>query len=174
MSDTPLADQLATISRDEFTRYLNTYSGTQTDLINSLDDSTVDTSVSKAQTDAVRSRDTLSRMRERYGSAQTTAAQASENRTNNLSGALGQMTAGNNAIVADQDNKVQSLQSLLGVGNTVRQQSLGNFQSASGAEASRVSTNKSISAQNKASSEANKQQAISSAAAIAMTAALIF
>lgn len=174
MSNTPLADQLATISKEEFARYIEQFRPLEKKTIDSLNESSVATSMDSAQSDATRARASLSRMRERYGAAVTPDQAAGEARANALSGSLGELSAGNNAVVADRDNRMQTLAGLMNVGGTIRQQALGNYSSASGLEGSRNSAdaaNKSAYTQQKT---AARNGNIQSAASLAATAALAF
>lgn len=176
-SQTPLADQLATISKDEFARYIEQFRPLETKTIASLGESTVDSSMASAESDATRARASLGRMRERYGSSVSPDQAAGEARQNALSGALGTATAGNTAVVADRDNRTQTLAGLMNVGGAIRQQALGNFSSASSAEGSRVSAdtaNKNSNEQAKAATKNSNIQAGASVAAMAATAAIIF
>lgn len=176
-SQTPLADQLATISKDEFARYVEQFRPLETKTIASLKGSTVDSSMASAGADATRARASLGRMRERYGAGVTPDQAAGEARQNALSGALGQATAGNAAIVSDRDNRTQTLAGLMNVGGAIRQQSLGNFSAASSAEGSRVSAdsaNKNSYTQAKAANKSSNIQAGASLAATAAIAAMMF
>lgn len=176
MSTTPLADQLATISKDEFDRYLQQFRPLEQTTIASLDASTTGASMDRAQTDAVASRAALSRMRERYGTTVTPAQAAGEARQNALSGSLGELSAGNNAVVADRDNRIQTLAGLMNVGGTIRQQAMGNYSSASGLESARASAdsaNKSAYTQQKTAARNNNVQAGASLAATAAMAAFL-
>jgi len=141
MSQTPLADQLARISRDEFNRYLQDFRPVEGQVIDSLNNSTVGKSMDAAQGDAVRARESLARMRERYGTSITDAQATGEARQNTLSGALGTLSAGNNAYLADRDNREQTLAGLMNTGQIIRQQALGNWTSAAGSETQRANTN---------------------------------
>lgn len=173
-SQTPLANELATISRDEFARYVEQFRPLENQTIGSLNDSTVDTSMASAQADATRARASLGRMRERYGAGTTPDQAAGEARQNALSGALGTATAGNTAIVADRDNRTETLAGLMNVGGAIRQQAMGNFSSASSAEGSRVSSDSANKNSNEQAKAATKNSNIQSAAALAATAAIIF
>jgi hypothetical protein len=175
-SQTPLADELARISRDEFDRYLQSFRPTEQKTIESLNDSTVGKSMDAALGDAVRSRASLERMRERYGVDVTPSQAAGEARQNALSGALGTLTAGNTAAQFDQDNRRQTLAGLLNVGQGLRQQALGSFGSASqmeGARASANSANRNAYTQMKAQQKAQMYQGAASLGAMALTAAVL-
>lgn len=172
MSQTPLADALAVISRDEFNRYLREFRPTEQETIASLNESTVGKAMDTAQADAVRTRAALERMRERYGTTLDPAQTTAEARQNSLSAGLGVLTAANNAADYDRDNKRQTLAGLLNVGQGIRQQALGGFSSAAGMEGSRVaadSANRNAYAQQKA---ANRNAMISSAASLGMMAVI--
>lgn len=174
MSDTPLADQLARISRDEFDRYIQDFRPTEQKVINSLDQSTVGQAMDSAQADAVRSRAALDRMRQRYGVEVSPTQAAAESRQRALSGALGVISAGNAAQRADEDNRRQTLAGVLNVGQGIRQQALGNFSSASQLEGSRTAANRANEYARKQQKEAEKQQTIGTVAALATTAAFAF
>lgn len=173
-STTPLADELATISKEEFDRYIEQFRPLETKTIASLNESTVDSSMASAGADATRARASLGRMRERYGTGVTPDQAAGEARQNALSGALGTATAGNSAIVTDRDNRTQTLAGLMNVGGAIRQQALGNFSSASSAEGSRVSADTANKNSNEQAKAATKNSNIQGAAALAATAAIIF
>lgn len=173
MSQTPLADELARISRDEFDRYLREFRPTEQAVINSLQESTVGSSMEAAQGDAIRARAAMERMRERYGTQLSTAQAAGEDRQNALSGVLSTLSAGNNAADFDRDNKRQTLAGLLNVGQGIRQQALGGFSSAAGMEGSRVaadSANRNAYQQQKAG---NRQAALGAAASLGMMAIMM-
>lgn len=173
MSQTPLADEMARISRDEFDRYLREFRPTEQATIESLNESTVGKSMDAAQGDAVRTRASLERMRERYGVGVTPMQAAGEARQNALSGALGTLTAGNNAADFDRDNKRQTLAGVLNVGQNLRQQAMGNYGSAAGLEGARASAdsaNKSAYTQQRA---ANRSQMIGTAASLGMMAMMM-
>lgn len=175
-STTPLADELATISSDEFARYVEQFRPLEAKTIASLNDSTVASSMAAAQTDSVAARASLSRMRERYGTNVTPDQAAGEARKNALSGALGELSAGNMATVTDRDNKLQTLAGLMNVGGTIRQQALGNYSSASGLESVRTNAdaaNKATYTQQKAAKQANNIQTGASLAAVAGMAAMM-
>lgn len=171
-STTPLADELATISKDEFARYVGQFRPLETKTIASLNTSTVDSSMASAGADATRARASLGRMRERYGANTTPDQVAGEARQNALSGALGTATAGNTAIVTDRDNRTQTLAGLMNVGGAIRQQALGNFNSASSAEGSRVSTDAANKASNEQAKAATKSSNVQTGASLAATAAM--
>ncbi|KII34848.1 hypothetical protein NL64_06180 [Pseudomonas fluorescens] len=176
MSTTPLADELATISKEEFDRYLQQFRPLEQTTIASLSDSTVGQAMDRAGTDAVSARASLSRMRERYGTTTTPDQAAGEARQNALSGSLSQLSAGNNAIVTDRDNRTQTLAGLMNVGGTIRKQALGTYSSASGLESARTSAdtaNQSVYTQQKATTKNNNMQAGASLAATAAIAAMM-
>lgn len=173
MSQTPLADEIARISREEFDRYLTEFRPLEQKTIASLDDSTVQKSMDASQGDAVQARASLERMRQRYGVDTTPAQAAGEARQNALSGALSTLSAGNTAAQFDKDNKRQTTAGLLNVGQGIRQQALGGFGSAAGMEASRVSAdqqNQAAYAQQKSASKANTYSAVAS---LGMMAAMV-
>lgn len=177
MSQTPLADELATISREEFDRYLEEFRPLEEQTIASLDESTVGTSMEAAGADAVRARAALGRMRERYGANVTPTQAAAEARQNALSGTLGTLTAGNTAILADRDNQRQTLAGLVNIGQGIRQNALNGYGSASGMESARVSAdnaNQSAYKQQKASGTASTIQSAVSLGSMALTAAALF
>ena len=166
MSDTPLADELARISRDEFERYINVFRPTEQDTIASLDDSTVSESMGEAARASVSSKEMLTRMRGRYGTQVSQGVAAGEARQNSLSGALGQATAGNVAADADRDNRSQTLAGLMNVGQNIRQQALGGFSAASGMEGARVAQNNANTVAYKQQRAGEKSQMISAAASL--------
>lgn len=174
MSQTPLADEIARISRGEFQRYLDQFRPLEGDLISELDKPTVGKSIDAAAADATRARASLERMRERYGADVTPFQAAAEARQNALSSTLGQLSAANNAVLADRDNRRQSLAGLLNVGQGIRQQALGNFSSAANMEGARASAdqaNRAAYAQQKA---ANRSSAIQSVASLGAAALMAF
>lgn len=171
-STTPLADELASISKEQFDRYVEQFRPLEEKTIASLNQNTEGSSMAAAQTDAETARASLQRMRERYGTTVTAAQTAGEARDNALSGSLSSLSAGNNAIVTDRDNKLQTLTGLMNVGNTIRSQALGTFSSASSLESARTSAdaaNKSTyTAQKAAATNSNIQAGASLAAMAAM------
>ena len=176
MSQTPLADTLATISREEFDRYLQDFRPLEQKTIDSLGASTVGASMDAAQKDAVQSRASLERMRSRYGVDVTPAQAAAEARQNALSGTLGLATAGNTAAQFDKDNRRQTLAGLLNVGQGIRQQALGNFGSAASMEGQRVAANNQNAAayaQQKSQSRAATYGAVASLGTTAATMAVL-
>lgn len=173
MSKTPLADEMAQISRDEFDRYLREFRPTEQDTIASLNDSTVGASMDAAQSDAVRTRASLERMRERYGVGTSPMQAAGEARQNALSGALGTLTAGNNASDFDRDNRRQTLAGLLNTGNEIRSQALGGMGSAAGMEGSRVATNSANKTAYRQQQAGNQQAALGAAASLGMMAIMM-
>lgn len=173
-SQTPLADEIARISRDEFARYLEQFRPLEQKTIASLDESTVGKSIDAAASDAVRARASLERMRERYGANVTPFQAAAEARQNSLSGALGELSAANNAVLADRDNRQQTLAGLLNVGQQIRQQAMGNMGSAAGMEGARASANQANKSAYEQQKAANKSSMIQSAASLAATALLAF
>lgn len=173
MSKTPLADEMARISREEFDRYLQEFRPTEQATIESLNNSTVGASMDAAQGDAVRARASMDRMRERYGVGLDPMQQAGEARQNALSGVLGSLTAGNMAADHDRDNKRQTLAGLLNVGQEMRQQALGGMGSAAGMEGARVSANSANKAAYKQQQAGNKQAALGAAASIGMMAMMM-
>ena len=173
MSQTPLADALATISREEFDRYLQDFRPLEEKTIGSLGASTVGASMDAVRKDAAQSRASLERMRSRYGVDVMPAQADAEVRQNALSGTLGLATAGNTAAQFDKDNRRQTLAGLLNVGQGVRQQALGNFSSAASMEGQRNSANQqnqAAYAQQKAQSRAATYGAVAS---LGTTAALV-
>lgn len=172
-SDTPLADEMARISRDEFDRYLREFRPTEQDTIASLNDSTVGVSMDAAQGDAVRARASLDRMRERYGVSLDPTQAAGEVRQSQLSGALGTLTAGNTAADFDRDNKRQTLAGLVNVGQELRNQAMGGMGSAAGMEGTRASNDSANKIAKKQQNAANRNAAIGATATIA-TAAIMF
>lgn len=170
-SQTPLADELGRISRDEFNRYLQDFRPVEQEVISSLDNATVGKSMDAAQGDAIRARESLARMRERYGTTVTDAQAAGEGRQNALSGALGTLSAGNTAYLADRDNREQTLAGLMNTGQIIRQQALGNWTSAAGSETQRANTNlANVSAykqQKTAAKNSNIQAGVATAATVA-------
>lgn len=177
MSQTPLADELARISREEFDRYLAQFRPLEQTTIDSLDESTVGQAMDNAQADAVRARASLARMRERYGVGTDPMQAAGEARQNALSGTLGSLTAGNQAVLADRDNSRQTLAGLLNHGQALRQQALGGFSSAASLEGQRTSAdsaNRNAYQQQKAANKAQTYQSVASLGAMALTAAALF
>lgn len=173
MSQTPLADELARISREEFDRYIREFRPTEQDTIASLNEASVGRSMDDAQADAVRSRAALQRMRERYGVGMTAAQTAGEARQSSLSGALGVLTAGNQAADFDLDNKRQTLAGLLNIGQGIRQQAMGGFSSAAEMENSRNTANAAAKTANAQQKAANRQAALGAAASIGMMAMMM-
>lgn len=171
MSQTPLADELGRISRDEFNRYLQDFRPVEQDVIESLNNSTVGKSMDAAQGDAIRARESLARMRERYGTTVTDAQAVGESRQNSLSGALGMLSAGNNAYLADRDNREQTLAGLMNTGQIIRQQALGNWTSAAGTETQRANTNAANASAYKQQKTAAHNSNIQAGAATAATIA---
>jgi hypothetical protein len=171
MSQTPLADQLARISRDEFSRYLQDFRPVEKEVIDSLGNSTVGKSMDAAQGDAIRARESLSRMRDRYGATITDAQAVGEGRQNALSGALGTLSAGNTAYLADRDNREQTLAGLMNTGQIIRQQALGNWTSAAGSETQRANTNLTNSSAYKQQKDAARQSNVATGVATAATIA---
>lgn len=174
MSQTPLSDELARISREEFERYLEDFRPTEQATIKSLNTSTVGKAMDSSAADAVRSRASLERMRERYGTTATPDQAAGEARQNALSGTLSTLNAGNVAAQNDSDNRQKTLAGLLNVGQGIRQQALGNFGSASSLEGQRASANTSNQVAYKQQQAAQKQQTTQSAVALAAMAAMYF
>lgn len=176
MSQTPLADELARISREEFDRYLTQFRPLEQSTIDSLDEATVGRAMDDAQGDAVRARASLARMRERYGVGTDPLQAAGEARQNALSGVLGRTTAGNQAILADRDNTRQTLAGLLNQGQALRQQALGGYGSAASLEGQRASADsaaRSSYTQQKAANKAQTYQSAASLGAMALTAAVL-
>jgi len=173
-SKTPLADELARISRDEFDRYLEMYRPLEDKTIDSLNESTVASSMERAGGEQVRARQALERMRGRYGTEVNPTMMAAEARQNNLSGALNTMTAGNTAKLRDLDNQRQTLAGLLNVGQTVRQESMGNYSAASGLEGARNQANQANKAAYKQQQAANRNATIQAGATLAMAAMMAF
>lgn len=171
MSQTPLADEMARISRDEFDRYLREFRPTEQATIESLNNSTVGASMDAAQGDAIRARASMDRMRERYGVGLDPLQQAGEARQNALSGALGTLTAGNMAADYDRDNKRQTLAGLLNIGQELRQQAMGGMGSAAGMEGARVSANAANKAAYNQQKASNRQATLGAAASLGMMAA---
>jgi hypothetical protein len=165
MSQTPLADEMAKISREEFDRYLKEFRPLEQKTVSSLNDSTVGKAMDSSLKDSVQARASLERMRSRYGVTMSPDQAIGEARQNALSGALGTLSAGNTAAQFDKDNKRQTLAGLLNVGQGIRQQALGGFGAASGMEAQRNSANQqnqAAYAQQKAASKASTYSAIAS------------
>lgn len=174
MSQTPLADELGRISKEEFDRYLKDFRPTEQATIDSLDESTVGASMENAQATAVRSRAALGRMRERYGVDVTPAQAAGEARQQALGSALNTLSAGNSAVLGDRDRSQQTLAGLLNHGQGIRQQALGTFSSAAQTEGQRAAANASNQSAYKQQKAAQKQQNYQSAAAMAAMAAMYF
>ena len=170
MSQTPLADELGRISRDEFARYLQEFRPVEQQTINSLGEASVGKAMDASQGDAIRSRASLERMRERYGTALIPSAAQGETRRSNLAGVTGALTVGNMAGDFDRDNKRQTLAGLMNVGQQVRQQALGGFGSAAGMEGTRASTNSANRAAYTAQKSQQQSQMTSSAASLAAMA----
>lgn len=172
-SKTPLADEMGKISKEEFDRFLKDFRPTEEKLVASLGQSSVDTSMQSAQSDAIRARQSLSRMRERYGASLGGAEATGETRQNALSGALGAVGAGNTAVLADRDNREQTLANLMNTGQVVRQQALGNWSSAAGSETARANTNSANQSAYKQQKAAAKQSNIATGVATAATIAVV-
>lgn len=173
MSQTPLADEMARISRDEFDRYLREFQPVQQQTIATLNDSSAGTAMSSAQGDAVRSRAAIERMRERYGVGMDPMQSAGEARQNALSGALGTLTAGNNAADADRDNKRQTLAGLLNVGQGIRNQAMGGLSSAAGMEGARTSADSAARNAHRQQKAANTASTIGAVASLGMMAMMM-
>lgn len=174
MSQTPLADQLARISREEFDRYVADFRPLEQTTINSLNESTVGASMDTAQKDAVRSRASLARMRERYGTDVSPMQAAGEARQEALGGALNTLTAGNTAYLGDRDRQKQTLAGVMNVGQQLRQQALGNFGSASQLEGARTSADAANKSAYKQQKSQQKSQMYGSLASLGMMAAMAF
>ena len=173
-SQTPLADELARISRDEFDRYIQDFRPLEQTTIDSLKESTVGQSMDTAQKDAVRSRASLARMRERYGADVTPTQAAGEARQQALGGTLNTLTAGNTAYLGDRDRQKQTLAGVMNVGQQLRQQALGNFGSASQLEGARTSADAANKAAYKQQQSQQKAQTYSAAASLGMMAMMAF
>lgn len=173
MSQAPLADEIARISREEFDRYLKDFRPLEQKTIDSLDSSTVGKSMDASQADAVQARASLERMRQRYGVDTTPAQAAGEARQNALSGALSALSAGNTAAQFDKDNNRQTLAGLLNVGQGIRQQALGGFSSAAGMESSRNAANQQNQAAYAQQKSADKANTYSAVASLGMMAAMV-
>ncbi|WP_027589802.1 hypothetical protein [Pseudomonas sp. RL] len=171
-SDTPLADEMARISRAEFERYLADYRPLEEATISSLDESSEAAAMGRAVTDQARARSALERMRGRYGTEVNPATMAAEARQNSLSGALNTLTAGNTAQLADLDNQRQTLSGLLNVGQSLRQESMGNYSAASGLEGARHSANQANAAAAKQQRASNRNAMIQ--AGVSLGAAALF
>ena len=173
MSQTPLADELARISREEFDRYIRDFRPLESKTIDSLRESTVAEAMDTAQKDAVRSRASLARMRERYGTSVTPDQVAAEARQSALGTSLNAIGGGNTAYLGDRDRQKQTLAGLMNVGQELRQQALGNYGSASGLEAQRAQANASNKAAYKQQQSAQKAQTYGAVASMAMMAAMM-
>lgn len=173
MSQTPLSDEIAQISREEFDRYLTDFRPLEQKTVASLDDSSVGKAMDASQSDTVQARASLARMRERYGVGTTPMQAAGEARQNALSGALGTLSAGNTAAQGDKDNQRQTMAGLLNVGQGIRQQSLGGFTSASGLESQRSATDANNKAAYKQQQSADKASTYSAVASLGMMAAMM-
>lgn len=171
---TPLADEISRISREEFDRYIQDFRPTEQATIASLKDSTVATAMDDSQADATRARASLGRMRERYGTDTTPTQAAAEARQASLGGTLSTLGVGNVVALGDRDRTQQTLTGLLNHGQGLRQQAMGNFGSASSLEAARSSANSSNRAAYTQQKAADKAQTYQSAAALAATAAMVF
>lgn len=169
----PIADEIAEIGRQDFQRYLETYKPIEQKTIATLDDSTVEASMDAAVADAMRSRSALERMRGRYGTRVSAEQQAGENRRNSLSGALGVMTAGNNALLADRDNRNQTLASLVNYGQGMNDLAMNTFNSAAGMESARNAQNAANYAAYQQAKAQHRSGLISSAVSLGTTAAMI-
>jgi hypothetical protein len=172
-SQTPLADEISRISREEFDRYIQDFRPTEQATITSLNDSTVGKAMDDSGADSVRARASLGRMRERYGTDTTPTQAAAESRQASLGGVLNSVGAGNAAALGDRDRKQQTLTGLLNHGQGLRQQAMGNFGSASSLEGARASANSANKNAYQQSKAADKQQTYQSAAALASTAAMV-
>lgn len=173
MSQTPLSDEIAKISREEFDRYLAEFRPLEQQTVDSLKESTVGKSMDASKADAVQARASLGRMRERYGVDTTPMQAAGEARQNALSGALGTLSTGNTAAQYDKDNKRQTLAGLLNVGQGIRQQALGGFSSAAGMEGQRNAANQQNQAAYAQQRSASKANTYSAVASMGMMAAAI-
>lgn len=170
----PVADEIAEIGRQDWQRYLETYRPLEQKAIDSLDDSTVEVSMDSAVTDAVRSREALERMRGRYGTSVSADQAAGEARRNSLSGALGVMTAGNNAILADRDNRNQTLASLVNYGQGMNELAMNTYNSAASMESARNAQNYANYAAYEQAKAQRRSSLLSGALSLGTTAAMIY
>lgn len=173
MSQTPLADQLARISRDEFDRYIRDFRPTEEKTIASMNESTVGKAMDESQKNSVKARASLSRMRERYGTDVTPMQAAGEARAEALSGSLNTLSAGNTAFLADRDRKQQTMAGVMNVGQQLRQQALGNYTSAASTEAARTSADAANKSAYKQQQAAGKAQMYGTVASLGMMAAMV-
>ena len=174
MSQTPLNDQLARISKEEFDRYMRDFRPTEYATQQSLNEQTVGAAMDGAQQESLRARDALTRMRERYGTDVSSAQAGAEARQSGLGTTLSTLGAANTAYLGDRDRRQQGMAGLMNVGQQLRQQAMGNYGSAAGLESSRVQADMANQNAYKQQKAADKAQTYQSLASIGATAAMMF
>lgn len=149
-----LDDVLAKINRELYQEYQNVGIPAEERLFQELDVNTTQ----DAMRDAVKARRILGqvddRNRSRYGISGNASRRASNARRNNLAGAAATVDAGNNAILADEDRELTTLQTLINQGTGLRNAAQGGLGVAAANEQSREAAYSAAKQQHKSNQAA--------------------
>lgn len=171
ISDTQAEKTAGRVSREQFERYMNSFVPQEEALVGTLNNHSAEDAAGESQANAQRSRASLDRMRERYGTSLTSGQSAAENSANSRSATLGSLSAVNTGRQMDEDRKFNLQGALLNIGNGLSSSAMsGLTQSSNNANARQQAYD-----QSKAQYSAQKsQQTASTVGSIATLAAMAF
>lgn len=167
ISDSQANAKAARVSREQFERYMEQFAPQEQALIGSLGNNRAQQAAESSQKNAVRSREALARMRERYGTSLTGGQQRAESRGDQRQNTLGSLSATNAGRQMDEDRDFNLKGTMLNIGNNLSSSAMGGLtESAQNASARKTAYNQAKD-QHKAQQQ---QQAVGLASTLAMAA----
>lgn len=171
ISDDKAKEMAATVSREQFERYMNDFVPYENELIGSLGElENPGRAGRQATADAQRARASLERMRERYGTSLNASQQSAENRMTRLDTTLSSLGARNDNRVASEDRDYALKGQLLNLGNGVRSSAQSSLTGVAANAQARENSYEQAKAQHSAQESQQRASTVASLAAIAAIA----
>lgn len=169
VSDSEANNMAARVSREQFERYMEDFAPQEESLANSLGNTTAEDAAKDAKKQAVRSREALDRMRQRYGTSMTGQQEQAESRSNQRQTTLGQLSAKNTGRQLDEQRNYNLKGTMLNIGNNLSSSAMGGLTES----AQNASARKTQYEQAKDQHQAQQQQQAASAASMIAMAAIM-
>lgn len=171
ITDAQAENTAGRVSREQFERYMSTFVPQEEALTDTLGATSAEDAAGEAQANAQRSRASLGRMRERYGTSLTDSQRTAEDSATNRSTTLGSLSAVNTGRQLDEDRKFNLQGSLLNIGNGLSSSAMSGLTQSSNNATARQQTYEQAQAQHSAQ---KSQQTASTVGSIATLAAMAF
>lgn len=166
VTDQQAEEMAGRVSREQFERYMNVFAPQEQALISTLGNTSAQDAASTSQADAQRSRASLERMRERYGTSLTGQQRAAENSANNRATTLGSLSAINTGRQLDEDRKFNLQGTMLNIGNGLSSSAMSGLTQSSNNANARQQSYDQAKAQHSAQQSQQRASTVSSIATI--------